>query len=101
MTTIKETMSKTKTTEMRSKSRKHSLLIVSRVVYPLLGFFSDKSFDELPICNQTKKAIKEKMKFGKMTHIQAKAIAFLLKGKDLLGAAKTGSGRMQFTEARL
>lgn len=34
------------------------------------------------------------MKFDKMTHIQAKSIPFLLKGKDLLGAAKTGSGKI-------
>ncbi len=33
------------------------------------------------------------MKFDKMTHIQAKSIPWLLKGKDLLGAAKTGSGK--------
>jgi ATP-dependent RNA helicase DDX18/HAS1 len=61
------------------------------------GFFSEKSFNDLPLCESTQKALKEKMKFDKMTHIQAKAIPFLLKGKDLLGAAKTGSGKIQFT----
>lgn len=59
-----------------------------------IGFFSEKSFADLPICDESKKAIKEKMKFDKMTHIQAKAIPFLLKGKDLLGSAKTGSGKI-------
>lgn len=33
------------------------------------------------------------MKFDRMTHIQAKAIPHLLKGRDVLGAAKTGSGK--------
>jgi superfamily II DNA/RNA helicase len=32
------------------------------------------------------------MKIDRMTHIQAKTIPHLLKGRDVLGAAKTGSG---------
>ena len=58
-----------------------------------IGFFSESRFQDLEICDQTKKAIVEKMKFDKMTHIQAKSIPWLLKGKDLLGSAKTGSGK--------
>jgi ATP-dependent RNA helicase DDX18/HAS1 len=39
------------------------------------------------------KAISEVMNFERMTHIQAKTIPHLLKGRDVLGAAKTGSGK--------
>jgi len=33
------------------------------------------------------------MKIERMTHIQSRSIPHLLKGRDLLGAAKTGSGK--------
>lgn len=55
-------------------------------------FFSDKSFTELPLSEPTMRAIKE-MGFTKMTKIQAQSIPSLLEGTDLLGAAKTGSGK--------
>ena len=56
------------------------------------GFFSEKAFSDLALSEQTKKAI-EIMKFAKMTEIQAKAIPYLMKGRDVLGSAKTGSGK--------
>jgi ATP-dependent RNA helicase DDX18/HAS1 len=55
-------------------------------------FFADKSFSDLDISEQTKKALEE-MKFTKMTEIQSKVIPYMLKGRDVLGAAKTGSGK--------
>jgi len=33
------------------------------------------------------------MKYETMTHIQSRTIPHLLKGRDVLGAAKTGSGK--------
>lgn len=53
---------------------------------------SDKKFTDFALCEPSKKAL-EKMNFTKMTHIQARAIPHLLKGRDVLGAAKTGSGK--------
>lgn len=55
--------------------------------------FSNEKFSNLEICDDTKLAIKEQLKFEYMTKIQARAIPHLLKGRDLLGAAKTGSGK--------
>lgn len=37
--------------------------------------------------------IKDQLKFTHMTKIQSRTINHLLKGRDLLGAAKTGSGK--------
>lgn len=35
----------------------------------------------------------EKNGFVNMTHIQARTLPLLMRGKDVLGAAKTGSGK--------
>lgn len=56
------------------------------------GFFSETRFDSLEICEPLKKALTEH-NFERMTEIQAKSIPHLLKGKDVLAAAKTGSGK--------
>merc|ERR1719503_162248 len=56
------------------------------------GFFSETLFENLPVCDLLKKALKEN-KFEKLTEIQAKSIPHLLNGKDVLAAAKTGSGK--------
>ena len=55
-------------------------------------FFANQPFDELPISDATKGALKA-LKFVNMTHIQSLAIPPLLTGKDVVGAAKTGSGK--------
>ncbi|KAJ9619864.1 ATP-dependent RNA helicase [Taxawa tesnikishii (nom. ined.)] len=51
-----------------------------------------KRFDELGLSEKTLKAIQE-MGFETMTEIQQRGIPPLLAGKDVLGAAKTGSGK--------
>jgi len=56
------------------------------------GIFSGEKFEVLPISDALKDALK-KMKFDKMTQIQAKSIPECLAGNDLVGAAKTGSGK--------
>lgn len=50
------------------------------------------AFDSIPLSDQSQRAIKE-MGFTKMTEVQARTIPPLLAGRDVLGAAKTGSGK--------
>ncbi|KAJ1934241.1 ATP-dependent RNA helicase, partial [Linderina pennispora] len=52
----------------------------------------DYSFTSVPLSDQTQNAIKE-MGFTNMTEVQARTIPPLLAGRDVLGAAKTGSGK--------
>ncbi|KAK9476878.1 P-loop containing nucleoside triphosphate hydrolase protein [Lipomyces japonicus] len=55
---------------------------------------SDPSkFSDLKLSEQTLKAITEDMKFTTMTKVQSRTIPPLLAGRDVLGAAKTGSGK--------
>ncbi|POM72777.1 ATP-dependent RNA helicase [Phytophthora palmivora] len=55
-------------------------------------YFSNEEFASLPLSEPTRKALAD-MGFKKMTKIQSKSIRPLLAGQDLLGAAKTGSGK--------
>ncbi|ETN45338.1 ATP-dependent RNA helicase has1 [Cyphellophora europaea CBS 101466] len=54
--------------------------------------FKPQKFSELNLSEKTMKAIQE-MKFETMTEIQQRGIPPLLAGRDVLGAAKTGSGK--------
>ncbi|CUA68667.1 hypothetical protein RSOLAG22IIIB_08042 [Rhizoctonia solani] len=49
-------------------------------------------FNDLPISNGTKKGLKKAF-YANMTDIQAKSLPISLKGRDVLGAARTGSGK--------
>ncbi|KAJ7177877.1 ATP-dependent RNA helicase dbp-4 [Mycena filopes] len=51
-----------------------------------------KSFAELPISEATKRGLKKAF-FLDMTEIQTQSLPVSLKGKDVLGAARTGSGK--------
>ncbi|CAM9259017.1 unnamed protein product [Pylaiella littoralis] len=56
------------------------------------GFFSEEEFSELPLSDGMLAALAN-LNFATMTKIQAQAIPPLLAGEDLVGAAKTGSGK--------
>ncbi|KAI1741158.1 P-loop containing nucleoside triphosphate hydrolase protein [Xylaria scruposa] len=63
---------------------------LSSLVAPIDGV---EKFAELNLSEKTLQAIKEEMNFETMTPIQRRAIPPLLAGRDVLGAAKTGSGK--------
>lgn len=56
------------------------------------SIFSNEEFSSLPISVDLKSALAS-MGFTRMTLIQAKSIPECLKGHDVVGAAKTGSGK--------
>jgi ATP-dependent RNA helicase DDX18/HAS1 len=58
----------------------------------VVGYFSDVKLNELPLSEQTIKAINE-LGFDKATEIQARSIPHIINGRDVLGQAKTGSGK--------
>lgn len=55
-------------------------------------YFAKVKFDDLEISELTKNSLK-KMEYDVCTPIQEKSIPDILRGKDVLGAAKTGSGK--------
>ena len=55
-------------------------------------YFSEYKFSELDLCPLTLQGL-QKNNYHQMTHIQARTLPYLLKGRDVMGAAKTGSGK--------
>lgn len=75
----------------RKRTREDSELEAARA--PLAtSVLSNERFSDLPISEKTKRALAA-LNFERMTEIQAKSIPDCLRGKDLVGAAKTGSGK--------
>jgi len=54
--------------------------------------FADKTYDQLPIRNSVLKGI-HACGFNRPTHIQDRLIPIALEGRDVLGQAKTGTGK--------
>lgn len=70
--------------------RRHGAQQSNRIQDPKHGAYKD--FTDLPLSDPTKQGLKSSH-FAVMTDIQAKAIPLALQGHDILGAAKTGSGK--------
>mmetsp|Transcript_25527 Transcript_25527/g.37689 ORF Transcript_25527/g.37689 Transcript_25527/m.37689 type:complete len:600 (-) Transcript_25527:112-1911(-) len=91
-----ESVPETETNEVvpkksKKRTREESDIDASRVPVSK-SVLSEQRFDELPISDKTKRALAT-LGFQNMTEIQAKSIPDALKGNDVVGAAKTGSGK--------
>lgn len=71
----------------------------STLSFPTTGK-DPKRFADLDLSSKTMQAI-EGMKFDQMTEIQQRGIPPLLAGRDVLGAAKTGSGKTLGTRGEI
>lgn len=56
------------------------------------SYAAARTFDELPLSQYTKDSLK-KYKFVTLTAVQRATLPHALAGRDVLGAAKTGSGK--------
>ncbi|MES1911709.1 MAG: hypothetical protein MHM6MM_004102 [Cercozoa sp. M6MM] len=57
------------------------------------SFITDQAFEEAPISTFSKRAISEVMGHKYMTKIQAESLPHVLGNKDVLGRARTGTGK--------
>jgi ATP-dependent RNA helicase DDX10/DBP4 len=85
---------KFKTPRPKQKVKRH--VIEDEEIKKLLENYENiskcESFDDFPLSNLTRRGLKD-CKFKTPTEIQKEAIGPALQGKDVLGAAKTGSGK--------
>ncbi|KAL3683442.1 hypothetical protein R1sor_001464 [Riccia sorocarpa] len=76
----------------KSKKTKFEIEKLDGGTVAVSGIMSSTSFDTLPVSEPTMNAIKD-TGFSQMTEIQSRSIPQLLTGRDILGAARTGSGK--------
>lgn len=77
---------------VKIKNKNKKMLSSCCVISPQENYKDTKLFEDLPISEKTKKGLKQS-NFKMMTEIQKKGIPLALAKKDVLGAAKTGSGK--------
>ncbi|KAH9176637.1 DEAD-domain-containing protein [Lactarius sanguifluus] len=73
-------------------AEKQQIEALETATHQFAGTYDLRSFTDLPISTLTKKGLKKAF-FVEMTDVQVKSLPFSLKGKDILGAARTGSGK--------
>ncbi|KAH9045118.1 DEAD-domain-containing protein [Lactarius hengduanensis] len=73
-------------------AEKQQIEALETATHQFAGTDDLRSFTDLPISTLTKKGLKKAF-FVEMTDVQVKSLPFSLKGKDILGAARTGSGK--------
>ncbi|KAH8985950.1 DEAD-domain-containing protein [Lactarius hatsudake] len=73
-------------------AEKQQIEALETTAHQFTGTDDLRSFTDLPISTLTKKGLKKAF-FVEMTDVQVKSLPFSLKGKDILGAARTGSGK--------
>ncbi|KAG8786571.1 ATP-dependent RNA helicase dbp4 [Ceratobasidium sp. 428] len=84
--------------KLASRQKSHRLeenIRLEQLETSVQDFETNKSctlFKDLPVSNATKRGLKKAF-YTTMTDIQAKSLPISLKGKDVLGAARTGSGK--------
>ncbi|KAJ7757113.1 P-loop containing nucleoside triphosphate hydrolase protein [Mycena metata] len=81
-----------KPAKLKKLTEKQRVEALEREVQAYVPPESLKSFAELPISEPTKRGLKKAF-FVDMTEIQTQSLPVSLKGKDVLGAARTGSGK--------
>ena len=69
---------------------------VERQQASVAGIMSTATFEALDVAEGTRRAMAE-MGHVQLTEVQARTIPALLLGRDVLGAAKTGSGKTLVT----
>eukprot|EP00803_Ostreobium_quekettii_P004801 evm.model.scf_1329.2 EVM.evm.TU.scf_1329.2 scf_1329:6985-12899(-) len=78
--------------QLRNRKGTSMEMEVERVQADVEGIMSNVEFSSLALSEKTAKAVAA-TGFTHMTEIQARTIPALLKGRDVLGAARTGSGK--------
>ncbi|KAI9461233.1 DEAD-domain-containing protein [Lactarius psammicola] len=78
--------------EVKRLAEKQQIEALESAAHQFAATDDSRTFTDLPISTLTKKGLKKAF-FVEMTDVQAKSLPFSLKGKDILGAARTGSGK--------
>jgi ATP-dependent RNA helicase RhlE len=76
----------------KASSIDHKQLVKSAIPKDEISYEPSRTFDEMPIVNRLKDVLRLKG-YTHPTEIQDKTLEYLIEGKDLIGIAKTGTGK--------
>ncbi|KAH8979630.1 DEAD-domain-containing protein [Lactarius akahatsu] len=88
----KKKLNPLRSSKAKRLAEKQQIEALETATHQFAGTDDLRSFTDLPISTLTKKGLKKAF-FVEMTDVQVKSLPFSLKGKDILGAARTGSGK--------